>query len=75
MTEEIKLADIGAIVRMHAEEQHLSQSELGRRIGVDRHKIWKCYQKMRSFTAEELIRVCIVLGLSVEDFEERKDAG
>ena len=59
---------VARIIQVKAESLGISQSELGRRIGLTRYKVWSCFTDRRRFTAAELIRACRILGLTLEDF-------
>lgn len=56
-------------IREACEQKGIRQSDLARALGIPREKVWQTFQHRRRFTVEEFIKACVLLGLSLEDFE------
>ena len=59
-----------AVIRDRMEERGISQSELARKIGLTRQKVWGMFNKRRPMYAADLIRACLFLKLEMEAFRE-----
>ena len=56
------------VIGARIDELCINESKLAEKVGMDRTSLWKKLNKGVKFTGDELINICAVLGISIEDF-------
>ena len=65
----MKHADL-IVARMERARQDrgISVAELGRRIGVDRKRLWRVLNGQRAMRVDEFVKLCAFFGLGIKSF-------
>lgn len=64
---------VSEVIEQRREEYGMPIAELARRTGIDYQQLWMSLGGKRGITAGELVAICRVLGLSLEDFGGESD--
>ncbi|WP_294421540.1 helix-turn-helix transcriptional regulator [uncultured Senegalimassilia sp.] len=50
----------------------MSTSELGRRIGIDKKRLWDVFNGQREMRADEFLKLCVALRIDPRSFVTRE---
>lgn len=64
--------DAIAIIEFGRRERGISVAELGRRIGVDRKRLWRVLNRQREMRVEEFLALCVALRIDPRAFITRE---
>ena len=64
---------VSEVIEQRREKYGMPIAELARRTGIDYQQLWMSLCGKRGITAGELVAICRVLGLSLEDFGGESD--
>lgn len=64
---------VGQIEKMR-DYQGISIAELGRRIGVDRKRLWYVLNGQREMRVDEFLKLCVFFGMGIGRFITREQA-
>ena len=59
---------IAEVIGIRIDEMCVNKSKLAEKVGMDRAALWRKLNGDVKFTGDELINICAVLGLSIDDF-------
>ena len=62
------------LIEQGRRERGISVAELGRRIGVDRKRLWRVLNGERAMRVDEFVRLCAFFGMGVGMFVPTKPA-
>lgn len=56
------------LIEQARRERGISVAELGRRIGVDRKRLWRVLNGERAMRVDEFVRLCVFFGMGIGAF-------
>ena len=61
--------DIRDRLRELLRERHINCASIARSVGMTKQQLYDCFSHRRRLEASELLRICNMLSLSLEDFK------
>lgn len=62
------------IIELARQQHGISVAELGRRIGIDRKRLWYILNKQREMRVDEFLKLCVYFDMGLGCFVTRKQA-
>lgn len=64
---------IAEVIGNRIDEMCVNKSKLAEKAGMDRTALWRKLNGDVKFTGDELVNLCVVLGLSIDDFIDEEE--